>query len=147
MIKKIKELQSKLDGRLVITGSYALAKYNMAESSQIHDIDLILVEPTEKDLLLLKNISELFPASSPINKDYPHEVECQFRWRTLGCAIDVDIFLDKSLTNIDSYLSFDGVLINPVINILRAKRKMNRKKDNEFFVKLIHRISKIMTDE
>jgi hypothetical protein len=140
--KSLLELKKKLSCDFAITGSLAIRILGVSfENIKANDIDLILFHPTKEDIEFLTYLSDLAPNPNyfEINK-YNWEVKHQFK---LG-DICFDIFYGELHQNIKYKINYpslnlDGVTIylNPFSEILKAKKRFNRKKDWNFIFKLI----------
>lgn len=106
--------------QLLISGSTALRHYGLTDKEG-GDLDLVLVNPTEEALSVLKSIQEGFPART---KPYP---DGSVSFIFMHDGVKVDIFIrDKKLPN---PFEINGVKLDSIKNIIEAKRKMNRLKD------------------
>lgn len=122
--------------QLLISGSTALHYYGLTDKEG-GDLDLVLVNPTEEALSVLKSIQEGFPART---KPYP---DGSVSFIFMHDGVKVDIFIrDKKLPNpfdkVDIFISneklpnpfeINGVKLDSIKNIIKAKRNMNRLKD------------------
>jgi len=76
MKKTIEDLQRVLIcEHMIVTGSYALSQYGLTQEKDTHDLDIILVHPTDGTLELVKSLMEKNPAKThPIKEDLAKEV-------------------------------------------------------------------------
>lgn len=118
--------------QFVVTGSYALNKYGL--SSKIGDLDIILVNPSEESINIMKRLSIEFPAPTKFLYE-----EKGFIFIMNG--IKVDIFIKK--IRVDTEITIDGVLYATVSHIVKEKKSINRIKD---WVQL-RKMSKMICDE
>lgn len=118
--------------QFVVTGSYALNKFGLSE--KVGDLDIIIVNPTEEAIGIIKRMSEEFPAPTKFN--YP----------TTGSifmmnGVKVDAFIKKE--KVATEITIDGVLFATPIHIIKAKKSINRIKD---WIQL-RKIAKLIYDQ
>jgi hypothetical protein len=76
MKKTIEDLQRMLIcEHMIVTGSYALFQYGLVKESDIKDLDIILVKPTEGTLELVKNLMINHPAKTHPPKEDVLKIE------------------------------------------------------------------------
>jgi hypothetical protein len=113
--------------QFVVTGGYALQRFGL--TTQSNDIDIILVNPTDKAKNRLERLRRNCPDATKDGYDtfatFMHE------------DIKIDVFLEK---NKIETLQVDGFEISTVKRIVEAKKKMGRTKDWIDLMKLAHSI-------
>lgn len=105
--------------KFIITGSLALAKYDLINAEKVGDIDIILVNPTEEALSLAKRMQEDFPASTHASED--SELLAIF----MKSGYKVDIYKGVN----EPSLEIGGLLYATIPHIIAAKQRINRMKD------------------
>lgn len=115
----IKQLKTLLPcEQFVVTGSYALSKFGL--STKVGDLDLILVNPTEEAINIMKRMSTEFPAKT------------KFLYESKGYIFMMyDVKVDAFVQNkcVITEVMVDGVLFATVDHIVKAKKSINRMKD------------------
>jgi hypothetical protein len=117
--------------QFILTGSTALKFHGLVDSAS--DIDIILVNPTEE----CKKIIEKLEGKSNKQNTYKSGVAYVFEHE----GVKIDIFIENTKTTCCSY---EGVFINPVKRIVKAKKKIARTKD---FAQLRKIASSILTEQ
>lgn len=107
--------------RFLLTGSEALAHYGLIPFEKVHDLDLVLINPTDETLNLLRRLQKDKPASTS-----PSTAAVQFIFMHDGLKIDVFI---ESNNEIGSTMSVEDVELNPIRRIVAKKKAANRSKD------------------
>ena len=124
----MKQYKFDLDN-VVLTGSLALDMYGLLpENREVHDVDVIVdVTDSEWGAIRLKSeIIDELPGLPPGQYNYLNYREQVYV--TVG-NIHINIFREKIPQNCTLIDSFTGIKINPINNIIRAKKKINRQKD------------------
>jgi hypothetical protein len=106
----------------IVTGSYVLAIYGLVDVDDVHDLDIILVNPEQTALDNITNYVRDFPAKNQPPKDSSF---CQGIFY-FG-AIKVDVFVENDFA--EPVLNIDGVNHTLVPHIIKAKKSYNRIKD------------------
>lgn len=161
-LKIFKQIKDKLECKCYLTGSLALHLYGFnLELTNNTDLDIIIVNPTENDKKLFKNLQDLSPIPQYQNstcqylKNQIWEVEYQF----ILSGVKVDIFIDNCDLHINqefiykwnyncgnsSFLLVD-IPLNPIFNILNAKKRLNRRKDWSVIYRITQQIMKGFED-
>lgn len=108
--------------KLILAGSLALYYYGFPTTPK--DIDLIVVNPKEESVEMLKRLQKeapCLPVSSYENSDLI---------RTRHSGIDIDFFIVRTPLNPScEWVSINGIDLNPVREIVAAKKLANRPKD------------------
>lgn len=107
---------------LIVTGSHALSLLGMTDQIP-NDLDIILINPTDESINILKRLQEAGPYES-VSKPYPSSKEL---YRIQHDNIKVDFFVECA-DNTQS-IELDGYSISTVGSIVKAKRGYNRLKD------------------
>lgn len=118
--------------QFILTGSIAL-KFHGLDIDSASDIDIILVNPTEE----CKKIIEKLEKKS--NRRNTYKLNDAYFFEHEG--VKIDIFIKTTKMNCCSY---EGVFINPIKNIVEAKKKLARTKD---FAQLRKIASSIFTEK
>lgn len=123
MIEIIKHYKTLLPcDQFVITGSFAMSLYGLLDKNKVGDLDLILVNPTDEAKNILERLQKDQPAKTKPNSGgnvsyiFMHE------------KTKIDVFI-VSAPVLDNGLSFNDCMVNPIDNIVKAKKKYNRMKD------------------
>lgn len=106
--------------QFLLTGSLALKCYGLAKESK--DIDIIIVNPTKDTYLTLDRIG--VRQISAI--DYPSTLR-RYCFIEDKSGIKIDIFIETS--KITNCVNIDGVELNTLERIVKAKKEANRMKD------------------
>lgn len=115
----IKQLKTLLPcEQFVVTGSYALSKFGL--STKVGDLDIILVNPTEEALNILKRMTTEFPAKTKFGSEEKGYIFMMNETK-------VDVFIQKECEATE--IMVDGVLFATVSHIVKAKKSINRMKD------------------
>lgn len=107
--------------QFLLTGSQALFCYGLVEEEKVGDLDILLINPTGEALNILSRLQESSPARTKPSDG--GEVSYIFQHGD----VKVDIFISKE--KIQNVLQFEGIDLNPIKNIVNAKKKANRAKD------------------
>jgi len=123
MYDKVVKLKNMLKcDQFILTGSLAFKFHGL--DVDCNDIDLILINPTNETRNLLCNLSNLFPRINGCQGKYS-KLEANYQFVLDG--VPVDIFIE---CNIKSCLQTkEGVDINPICDIIKAKMILGRIKD------------------
>lgn len=106
--------------QLLVTGSTALRHYGLTDKIE-SDLDLVLVNPTEEALSVLKSMQEAYPARSK-----PYEGgSVAFIFKHKDVKIDIFIRQEK----LPNPFELGGVKLDSIKNIVKAKQGMGRLKD------------------
>jgi len=106
----------------ILTGSYVLATYGLVSASDVHDLDIILVNPEQTALDNIKNYVKDFPAKTNPPKD---NTFCQgiFMYNN----VKIDVFVENSFA--EPILNIDGIDCTIIPHIIKAKKSYGRMKD------------------
>lgn len=107
--------------QFLLTGSKALSLMGLVEKNKVGDIDIILINPTEE----AKSILERLQANSPAKTSPGSGGRVSYIFMHDG--VKIDVFIEREVVN--TALSADGVLLNPVNRIIQAKKTSSRMKD------------------
>lgn len=122
-IKRLKTLFFDCE-QFVLTGSTVVEMQGLCSSSA--DIDIILIEPSTATKNLLRQLVTDLPAKSNSVKIME---EKGFHSFTDNC-FKVDVFIQPKTDGLyDSRLTYDGITLSPIINLVQAKKSHNRLKD------------------
>jgi len=125
MYDQLKRLKNILHAdQFILTGSLAL-RYHGLEVS-VKDLDIILINPTSETLSVLKVLCEVSPVYTNVPSEYKGRWECKYQFHLGG--VNVDVFIENN-TKICLQTS-EGISINPIYDIVKAKQRMNRTKDH-----------------
>lgn len=123
MEKIIKHYQTLLPcEQFVVTGSLAMSYMGLVDRKDVGDIDIILVNPTEESINILKRLAADQPAKT---KAPEYKGESMFIFQHEETKID--IFILK--TPIETKMKVEGFWISPLQRILQSKKEHNRPKD------------------
>lgn len=146
-LKIFQRLQDETECQLILTGSQALYYQSMIDYPQkgLKDLDIIARNPTEKDLVLFKQLQALAPTYTQINSYVKGKWEVKFQFALDSVMVDIFIESDPDFAP-NLFLKIneikDPIPLNPFKRIIAAKKRLNRKKD----WKLIHQIVKNLTE-
>jgi len=116
--------------QFVLTGSAALKHLGLIETCS--DLDVILVNPTNATLAMLQRLQEANPAKTAPKPSQITPCEAKAANGALGFifmheAVKIDIFISSKTIVSEVFVS--GILLNPISQIIAAKKKFNRLKD------------------
>ena len=107
--------------QFLLTGSKALSLMGLVDKSKVGDIDLLLINPSGETKAILERLQAANPAkTTPCSGG---DVAFIF----MHNDVKIDVFIEYKAVN--TVLSADGILLNPVDRIIQAKKKSNRMKD------------------
>jgi ribonuclease HIII len=101
------------------TGSLALAYMGLCEFSEVHDIDIVVVNPTDECKNIVNRLVKEHPLSTPSYSVY------RFRHE----KTNIDVFFVGSSEKTRTIPSGDGFDIATVASIIKAKKGYDRLKD------------------
>lgn len=110
-----------LCNRFIITGSLAL-HYHGLTLQEPKDVDLIMLGITDKGKAMLSNLQKLR------NPEYPDsDILYSIKFKN----VDVDVFLNRIATDSNFLYTVDGIRVDTIQNVIKAKQKIGRSKDIE----------------
>ena len=132
--KQIKETINLLQKVLIadefiVTGSFALFRYGLYPTKAIQDLDILLVNPTEGTMCLIKGLMKDEPAKTSTKGK--GELKAIFMFN----GVKVDVFSVK----LEPFVIMDGVKYATITHIINAKKEVGRLKD----FTALHYMSKI----
>lgn len=109
--------------QFILGGSTALSLYGLIPVSNSNDLDIILYNPSEYSLKVLGELQKLMPASTKPLSGYNARVNYIIKHYDLK----IDFFIVKDRVN--TQFEYDGIFLNTIPNIIKAKKEANRPKD------------------
>lgn len=122
MMKTVNYLKTLLPcEQFVLTGSLSFCLYGLIPIREVGDLDIILVNPTEEAVNIMKRLQEDFPA---LTKFHSQKLGVIF----MQDDLKVDIFIVHEKISI-RVKSENGIELAPIDRTIDAKKSYNRTKD------------------
>lgn len=122
LMKKVNYIKMLLPcEQFVLTGSLSFCLYGLIPVSEVGDLDIILVNPTEESVNIMKRLQKEFPALTKFHSEKMGVIFMQDE-------VKVDIFIVNE--KVHSIIKTDsGVELTPINRTVDAKKSYNRIKD------------------
>lgn len=133
LIYKLRDLCIKDCEQFIVTGGVALERYGLVQSEEVSDLDIILVNPNEELLKTLRKLEQV----SPIKDRCCYLAGKEGLVRFTLDGINIDVFIEKTMKRC---VYSEHLSLNPLMDILTAKKRYGRAKDNRFICDLVAKI-------